>query len=516
MYKNLRSLCSLLLICLVVSSCKKTNSGDDAHDGPPPPDIGGLKMKRGLVLKTLEATRGYILFNTLSSGHTYLIDLDGRVVHSWDNQYGPSGGMYLKDNGNLVRSARDPLAPVYGGGGQGGYFQEFTWSGDLIWEYRYATPAHLAHHDMALMPNGNILAIAWEGKTVDEALEAGRSSDKITKAGVWSESIVEIKPRGKNEGEIVWEWHLWDHLIQDTDSTKKNFGRPNEHPGLLNVNLGHSLPKPVTQEELDKQKAANNAVTNATIDNRGADMFHFNAIDYHPELDQIVLSSPNLGEIFILDHSTTTAEAASHSGGRYKKGGDFLFRWGNPQNYNRGDSTDTKLGGQHDVRWIPQDYPGAGHLLVFNNNVPGGGPPHSAIFEIETPKQVDGSYTLEDDKAFGPDAPVWQYVAADTVSFWSPFISGAHRLANGNTFITEGAKGRYFEVTPQGDIVWDYLTPYAGTLKMPDGTSPQPISNFIHATFRATHIALDDPALTHKKLEVLQPQPDFDLPAINH
>jgi hypothetical protein len=114
---------------------------------------------------------------------------------------------------------------------------------------------------------------------------------------------------------------------------------------------------------------------------------------------------------------------------------------------------------------------------------------------------------LETDGAFGPAKPAWTYIAKDTLSFWSPFISGVHRMANGNTFITEGAKGRYFEVNAAGDILWDYLTPFTDDLKMPDGTGPQPIGNLIYATFRASHIPADHPALIGKDLKPLEPQP---------
>ena len=132
---------------------------------------------------------------------------------------------------------------------------------------------------------------------------------------MWSESIFEIKPIGSDSAEIVWEWHLWDHLVQDVNPNLSNYGVISEHPELLNINLGQ----------------VGFGMSSFGSDN--ADWIHFNSIDYNPYLDQIVLSSRMMNEIYIIDHSTTTQEAASHSGGNSGKGGDFLYRWGKPQNY---------------------------------------------------------------------------------------------------------------------------------------------------------------------------------------
>ncbi|MEO5582814.1 MAG: aryl-sulfate sulfotransferase, partial [Saprospiraceae bacterium] len=403
---------------------------------------------------------------------------------------------------------REPDAPVFGGGGQGGRIQEFTWDGKLVWNYKFATEKHLAHHDVALMSNGNILVIAWEAKTYEEAVRAGRKPGTIPKAGLWPDKIVEIKPVGTNDAIIVWEWHLWDHMIQNLDSTKNNFGQPSAHPELIDLNLGAAELKPVTVEELNKQRAENNAVTNSTPDNGGSDAYHINAIDFNETLNQIVLSSPHLDEVLIIDHSTTTAESAGHKGGRWGKGGDFLYRWGNSQNYGKGDSSDHQLGGQHNIMWIPKGYPGSGNLMVYNNSVPNSKMPYSAVYEWTAPLTSKG-YTLSERGNFEPKQPSWKFVASDTLSAFSPFISGAHRMMNGNTFIAIGAKGRFLEVTPEGKIVWDYWTPYAGYVKMKDGTYPQPIGKFVFATFRATHIPLDHPAVKGKTLVPLNPQPVF-------
>jgi hypothetical protein len=232
----------------------------------------------------------------------------------------------------------------------------------------------------------------------------------------------------------------------------------------------------MSQAGMDSLHAQGRAWRNQTPENEGSEVYHVNAIKYNPDLDQIVFSSPSLSEIFIIDHSTTTKEAAGHKGGKYGKGGDFLYRWGNPQNYHHGDSADQKLFGQHDVRWIDKEKPGAGDLTVFDNDVPSAShKPYSAVYEITTPVDKNGKYYLEKNGTYGPDKPTWIYMAKDTFSFFSSFISGAHRMSNGNTFINEGAKGRFFEVTKDGNIVWEYLNPYRGDIHLPNGDPINPI-----------------------------------------
>ena len=262
-----------------------------------------------------------------------------------------------------------------------------------MWDFIYTNEEYHIHHDFTVMPNGHILAIAYETMSYAKALTLGRKKEMIPKSGPWLEKIIEIEPEGKTGGKIVWEWHLYDHLIQNFDAKKANYGKPEDHPELLDFNVGYPLSPAMPQGVLDSLKAAGVMHRNATVDNLEADIYHFNAIKYNPELDQVVFSSPNLSEIFIIDHSTTTQEAASHKGGRSGKGGDFLYRWGNPKNYGRGDSTNRQLFGQHDVRWIEKGMPGAGDLTVFNNHPPvdppgnimnTSGNNYSAVYEITT------------------------------------------------------------------------------------------------------------------------------------
>ncbi len=488
--KLLRSII-ILSVILYSSSCNNTTTSenDAKHESPPDRNLAGMGIPRGLVTYTADASAGYVYFTPLLSDSTFLINMDGQVVHIWESQYGPSGWVYLKENGNLARGGKDPEEFGFEGGGAGGYLQEFNWEGDLIWEYRMSSEVSLTHHDVAIMPNGNYLAIAWESKSTEESIAAGRDPDQIPEQGLWPDWVVELEPRGSNDAEVVWEWHLWDHMIQDFDSTKANYGIVSQHPELVDINL----VRKEDPEELDP------------------DLYHTNAINYNADLDQIVISSPGLDEILVIDHSTTSAEASGHSGGKGGKGGDILYRWGNPENYQRGDSTHRKLGGQHDVKWIPSGYPGAGNLLVFNNNVPYASQGYSEVIEIKAP--FDGSgYSIDENGPFGPATAVWKYIALDTLSFYSPFISGAHRMENGNTFITEGARGRFFEVSPDRKVLWEYLTPYAGTARLPDGKFPQPVGPHEYAVFRATQVPADHPALVNKVLEPLNPQPNVYVP----
>ena len=69
-------------------------------------------------------------------------------------------------------------------------------------------------------------------------------------------------------------------------------------------------------------------------------------------------------------------------------GGDYLYRWGNPQGYDRGSDLDRWLDDQHSVNWIPEGYPGEGNLILFNNNYGS----NSAVFEFVTPINEDGTY----------------------------------------------------------------------------------------------------------------------------
>jgi hypothetical protein len=179
------------------------------------------------------------------------------------------------------------------------------------------------------------------------------------------------------------------------------------------------------------------------------DWKHFNAVNYNSELDQIVISSRHHDEIYIIDHSTTTEEAAGHTGGNSGVGGDYLYRWGNPQAYGRGNNSDHQLASQHGVNWIPQGYPGEGNLILFNNNYTNS---TSAVFEFNTPLNENGTYDIEDGQPFGPDNPTWFHAG----NFHTQMQGGAFRQPNGNTLVTDCDDAYMFEVTNDHEVVWSH------------------------------------------------------------
>jgi hypothetical protein len=458
------------------------------------------KVKLGLVVNSPRALNGYTLLATMNSKSIYLLDNEARVVHSWKPEPNSSHCCYLLPDGHLLRPADLGGREKSFGGGPApfGRVQEFTWEGEVVWDYTFFNDKQLPHHDICKMPNGNVLMIVWDKKNVDECIAAGRKKELVSKY-LLPDSVIEVKPTGKNSGEVVWEWHLWDHLVQDVDSTKANYGVVVDHPELVDVNYlpeefgSPGAPKDAAKKdmakkdaagtqrpvqakskaELDKLKSIGYAGSAASQSQRiNPDWTHVNAVAYDPDLDQIMLSVHQFSEFWIIDHGTTRAEAAGHSGGRRGKGGDLLYRWGNPAVYRAGGPADKRLFSQHNAHWIPKGLPGEGHVLVYNNGAKRPGGEYSSVDELVLPVDEDGYYHRENGKAWAPADPVWSYSAPKKSDFYSSFISGADRLHNGNTIICSGANGTIFEVTPDKQIVWKYLNPAKGGFGPPGGPPP--------------------------------------------
>jgi hypothetical protein len=536
----------ILLIFVLLGltiSCKTDKSNEDVSEAVEvrqwkPEDlrtIAGNRAKRGLISKSEIATEGYVLFSPYTGTTTFLMDKNGMVVHEWKGELSATLNGYLLENGHLIRMERDVDFPVFAAGGLGGRLREYDWDGNLVWDFEYANEKEVMHHDLEVLPNGNILAIAYELITPEQALAAGKDPNTISKAGIWPDKIIEIKPIKPFGGEIVWEWHMWDHLIQDFDASKSNYGVISEHPERIDVNIKNDFDfPPLPPEDVQHMKDAGILTANFTSDNLTSDISHANAVVYNPELDQIAISIKHFGEVYIIDHSTTTEEAKGNTGGKWGRGGDLLYRWGNPANYGRGTEADRKLFNQHDLKWIRADYPGGNNFLVFNNDIPdpdnkmpsplgammatrSADPEvsiadignYSTINEFSLPINEKGGYIIPDDVAIGSSEMAWEYMAPDKYSFYSPIMSCAQRLKNGNTLITQGINGRIFEVTPEKEIVWEYWNPYKFDYELPDGSPAQPGGSVtLYGLFRASQYDTNFPAFAGKDLKPISPQPE--------
>jgi hypothetical protein len=385
---------------------------------------------------------GYTLFSVTGAppATTYLIDNDFNHIQTWTHDNGPASMPYLipgdvmgLENTHLIYPYR-VANPTMDFEGVGGGVQCLDWDGNVLWEYELSNHNYQHHHDVEPLPNGNVLMIAWEKRTLNEAEAAGRTVINNPLNQMWSFAIFEVGPDDNGDVVVHWEWHLWDHLIQDADAADENYGVVADHPELFDINLG------------DVGTASGPGGANA-------DWMHVNSIAYRADVDQIVFSARNHDEIFVIDHSTTTEEAAGHSGGNSGKGGDFLYRWGNPQNYDRGGEEDHILDYQHGINWIPAGSPGEGHFLLFNNYHDTTVSPHlGAALEFVPPMDENGNYTLIDGQPYGPESYTWES-PADYPTFMQ---GGAFRLPNGNTLITDADSALIEEITENGTVVWSY------------------------------------------------------------
>jgi len=428
-----------------------------------------LERKVGLIENDPAAFDGYTLFAPLFSKTTYLIDMQGRVVHTWECEFPPGLSAYLLENGHLLRTAAvGPRNRTFFGRGAGGRVQEVTWDGEIVWDFEYSSATYLLHHDVERLPNGNVLMIAWERRTEEEALSAGRDPDLIGSSGLWSDHIIEVKPTGETTGEIVWQWHVWDHMIQDYDPDASHHGVVSEHPELININPVYWTER-LSRQERERLEALGYLGSGPRTGPSDHDWVHTNSIAYNAELDQIVLSVLAFNEIWIIDHSTTTEEAAGHTGGRCGKGGDLVYRFGNPQVWGGGAAADQRLFAQHDAHWIPRGCEGAGEILLFNNGRGRPGGDHSSVDQFALPKNDRADDERPCASGFAPAGLVWSYAAQPKNVFYSTHISGAQRLPNGNTLICSGEKGIIFEVTRGGEVVWKYVNPIFGNWRRGHG-----------------------------------------------
>ena len=444
------------------------------------------------------AFNGYTLFS--ARGTSYLIDMEGQVINTWPIGTTPQ----FLDNGNLLDASKDDPS------GFGG-FRELDWDGNVVWSYDERREGYSPHHDWVRIFNKalgepTMLYIANRMITHQEAIDAGCDPAKGPYDGAQLDSIVEIDM----EGNIIWEWRFFDHTIQDIDPTKPNYVGEGktvaDYPHRINLNIPG---RPVKR-----------------------DWLHCNSLDYNPELGYVVTNSVQ-GEFYVIDHDGTFVAGDAGESTRLAAGpkGDFLYRFGDPARYAQGDPPSIlpdwtqsttghkQIGGAHDVQWIDEGLPGAGNFLIFNNaQYLFERTPQSYILEINGRLNREGREA--GDYVNPPDAGyfrwehpnrdsqktprwvsnqiVWMYYSRSNQGFFSHIGSGAQRLPNGNTLICAMTEGHFFEVTPEAEVVWEYINPVTtdGVVRVLKDAFP--MSN---AVFRAYRYGPDHPALRGRDLK---------------
>ena len=390
-----------------------------------------LTILTSVLFVNAQSFNGFALYNSQGSNTTYLIDENQNIAHTWNMNTECNYTVDLKENGNLIRGTKGNTSVFSTGNiaAGGGIVQEIAPDGTVVWEYIYANSDHVSHHDLTLVGD-NVLLTAYEKKTSSELNDAGFNNASSEK---WPTHFVELAPDGNGGANIVWEWHIWDHICQDTDNSEPNYtANISDYPELIDINIIQGGGGP---------------------GGGGGDWFHVNGVDYNEDLDQIVFSSRFASEIYIIDHSTTTAEAATHSGGNSGMGGDILYRWGNPSNYGMS-GTQIIDNAVHDARWITDDgRPNGGYLQIFNNS--GVSNSVSAIDGIETPwDAASNTYLRTAGQAFAPSSYTTRYECV----YSSSGQSASDRMSNGNIYVNasggQGGAGVMYEVDVSGNIVW--------------------------------------------------------------
>jgi len=383
----------------------------------------------GIQLNTDEAYDGYSLI--MNGDGTYLIDNCGEILNEWQDVNRAYYHPKLMENGNLVYIETE-FEIVQGMIVFEQKVIELDWDGNVINEVSNPEASLTSVYEVIVLPNGNYLCAARMEFSEEDFMELGY--DIPGAAPDRMDGVIEMD---RSTGELVWEWRASDHVIQERDPSANNYGIVADHPELINMD----------------------AVSN--LDWQDGESFMINSIGYNAERDEILISMRKMCEIMILDHSTTKEEAAGHTGGRHGKGGDIIYRWGNPANYGAGTAQNQYLYYQHNPHWIKEG-PYKGKIMAYSNGLfrPGIASPednYSTIPIISPTLDENDHYVLEPGMAYGPMEPEFEY-RGDTPGgkFYSGYTSGASFLPNGNVYVTIGAEDKAFELNPQGQIVWEY------------------------------------------------------------
>lgn len=411
--------------------------------------FGGGKWKRenkerdsGRVLTHDErAGTGPILVAPLGARATYLIDRDGYLVHQWESQRSGGGSALMLSDGSVLRAAMAGTPREFSGvRGATGCIERIGRDGKLLWQFVLASPGFQMHDGFDVLPNGNVLLLAWERRVVDSGdVAAGESPAEKEQ---WIDTILEVKPDGRDGGQVVWRWRSDGHFFSAANESYQN---------------GEASKQPEQSSPFG-----------ASDETSGRTPLHFTSVSYHPSRDQILVNSLGSGEVWVIDRAVSRSTSAPSEDGK-EGGSDLVYRWGNPAAW--GMKGERKLFGQQFATWVDRNEGGAA-ILIFNNRTDDSKRVFSSILELRPANARTGDYLRTEGEGFGPKRPHWYYAPAPPERFLVAWGGSAQRLSNGNTLIASSPDGRIFEVTPEGEMVWDFR--WSPEIVAPQSTSEGP------------------------------------------
>ncbi len=391
-----------------------------------------------IIYNPKKAFSGYTVFQAPEHGAT-VIDMNGGVVNHWHGLQGTPNKL-LK--GGYMLGSLGMRNSTYG-------WQDHTdlvqvdWDGNIVWKFdknEYVEdpgfePQWMAkqHHDY--QREGNPVGYYVPG--MECKVDGGNTlllvhhdalNPEISLHSLIDDRIIEVDW----EGNIVWDWKCNEHFNEmGFDETAKNVMARN--PNIIINDQGDWM-------HLNSMSLLGPNKWYDAGDER-----------FNPE--NIIVDGRETNIIFIID----------------KKTGKLVWQLG--PDYSTGKAKEIgQIIGQHHAHMIPKGLPGEGNILIFDNGGWGGyGAPNPATATGNKNATRDYSRILEIDPV--TMEIVWQCRPMDlgylqpylADHFYSCYISSAQRLPNGNTLITEGSDGRLIEVTPDYEIVWEYICPYVGT-----------------------------------------------------
>ena len=483
---------------------------------------------------------GVVMFtagrNGKGKGQNWVINNKGEVVNeilsrALDGYMQMTREGFLLVNGSVPEADEADIYQMFQAGQGNGMIELYKWGGTLKFQLEVFSVDHRQHHEVRRIWNSKLnewtyLMLIWERLGAEDAVALGASASYSTQYenGWTADAIYEMNEKG----EIVWRWAFVDHVVQNYDATKTapfndvcgryvrgaTYGDPKLYPGKLNINFKTIVGGPQI------------------------DWNHCNSLDYNYETGHIAINSRVFSEMYIIDHDGTfvsTTDWSKNTAAAQSDDGDFLYRFGNPITYGQA-TTPTgyfnagyqQMFNGHDVQWIGNSVaydgweeamgplPGHGNMLIFDNGMTNPILNRSRIIEWN-PYDADGNYVNPPDVGYNGGAidgspyfktsnqVVWMYQSRLSNSFNSYYISNTQRMPNGNTFINSGVSGHFFEVTPTGEVVWEYINPIAfdgPTTKLDDSMAIRSLNatGSENQVFKAYKYPMKHPGLKDKNM----------------